>query len=38
MNINVMDWSDNSPDLNPFENLWATVKYRLQSRDITTKV
>ncbi len=37
MNINVLDWPGNSPDVNPIENLWAIVKYRLESEDTTTK-
>ncbi|XP_030750855.1 wiskott-Aldrich syndrome protein family member 2-like [Sitophilus oryzae] len=28
----IMDWSANSPDLNPIEHLWDLLKRRLQSR------
>ena len=29
-------WPGNSPDLNPIENLWATMKQRLRGRDTST--
>ena len=32
----VQGWPGNSPDLNPIENLWAWVSYRLRERNITT--
>ena len=25
-NIKIIDWPNNSPDLNPFENIWAKIK------------
>ena len=28
-NIKVIDWSSNSPDLNPIENIWAKIKNKL---------
>ena len=36
-NITVLVWPGNSPDLNPFENLWSIIKNRLRSEDCTTK-
>jgi len=35
-NIAVLKWPDNSPDLNPIENLWALIKKELQKSDCTT--
>lgn len=37
LNIRVLDWPGNSPDLNPIENLWAILKNRLKKHTITTK-
>ncbi|CAG9840214.1 unnamed protein product [Diabrotica balteata] len=28
-NITLLDWSGNSPDLNPIENFWAICKVKL---------
>ena len=36
-NIKVMEWSGNSPDIAPIENLWAIIKSRLQNLDCTTE-
>ena len=27
--INVLEWAGNSPDLNPIENLWSTMKRKV---------
>ena len=35
--IKVLDWPGNSPDLHPIENLWSILKSRLQKLDCTTK-
>lgn len=34
--IEVLDWPGNSPDINPIENLWATIKQRLLKEDCST--
>ena len=28
-NIKIIDWTSNSPDLNPIENIWAKIKNKL---------
>ena len=28
----VIDWSSNSPDANPVENLWSIIKHRMEKR------
>ncbi|MEN2497501.1 MAG: Ubiquitin carboxyl-terminal hydrolase 22 [Marteilia pararefringens] len=35
--IGKIDWPGNSPDLNPIENLWSIIKYKIRRRTITTK-
>ena len=33
--INILDWSGNSPDLNPIENLWTILKNKVSERQPT---
>lgn len=33
--VDVLDWPPQSPDLNPIENLWRTLKVKAGSRNIT---
>lgn len=37
LGINLMEWPANSPDLNPIENLWALLKYRIGRHFPTTR-
>ena len=32
----VIDWSSNSPDANPVENLWSIIKRRVEKQKTTT--
>jgi hypothetical protein len=34
----VMDWPNNSPDLNPIENCWSHMKYKLKSDRAVTSL
>ena len=31
----VIDWSSNSPDASPVENLWSIIKHRVEKRKAT---
>ena len=35
--IELLDWSGNSPDMNPIENLWEQVKRKISAEIITSK-
>ncbi|MEN2499772.1 MAG: Ubiquitin carboxyl-terminal hydrolase 22 [Marteilia pararefringens] len=35
--IGKIDWHGNSPDLNPIENLWSIIKFKIRRRTIKTK-
>ncbi len=32
LNVGVLDWSANSPDLNPIENIWGIVKRKMRNK------
>jgi hypothetical protein len=34
----MMDWPGNSPDLNPIENCWSLMKYKLKSKPAVTSL
>ena len=36
--IQKIDWPGNSPDLNPIENLWSILKYKIKRRPINSKI
>jgi transposase len=35
--ISMLNWSGNSPDMNPIETLWTIVKKRLGKMDCSTE-
>jgi transposase len=35
--ISMFDWPGNSPDMNPFENLWSILKKHLGKMDCSTE-
>ena len=35
--LSVMDWPPQSPDLNPIENLWEIVNYRINRKGVRNK-
>lgn len=37
LDLNIMTWPAQSPDLNPIENLWGIVKYRLRDCKTTSR-
>ena len=37
-NISILLWPGNSPDMNPIENLWMIVKWRIVQHEPTSKV
>ncbi len=36
--VTVLDWPENSPDLNPFENIWGIVKRKRKTPDPTMQM
>ena len=37
-NVKVLEWSSQSPDLNPIENMWAELKKRVRARRPTNLI
>ena len=37
LDLSVLPWPGNSPDMNPIENLWSIVKKKIRKTNITTK-
>ena len=36
-NVNILQWPGNSPDLNPIENLWASLKRLISAKTPSNK-
>ena len=34
----IIDWPENSPDLNPIENIWKRLKDNIQSREAFPRI
>ena len=37
VNVKVLEWPGNSPDINPIDNPWSIIKAGLLKTDCTTK-